>query len=512
MNLLTDPLLPVDLVAGGNAALDLPTLLERLGRDEIAGYPFLRPHQRFPWHAFLAQLACLALHRAGASEVVLPAEQWRHLIRSLTPRWTDDAPWRLVVDDLTKPAFLQPPVPEGRLEGWGVEAHPDDLDVLVTSKNHGVKQGQGAGAAPAAWVASEISLQTTGGFLGAGNYGVARMNGGFATRPGIGLVPRGGPSARFVRDARVLLANRGWCLGRVTGFQASGGRALLWLEPWDGASSLEVSDLDPFFIEICRRTRLQRAGQAIVARTKPTKAARIVGGPFKGNLGDPWIPIKAGGEPAAYNSVPAYRVMSAVLFDPAEWTQPLLLGLHEGDEAPITARFDVFVRGQGKTEGYFEREVPIGKQTLSLFATDTGREMLARLAKEMIEDARSAQGILRRAILLLIQDAENAGKLADNGTTKWRDRLVESLDRRIDHAFFAQLHARVEGGDDAAGHHAWLTFLRDELLAVFLQARDAAPTRAGRRLRAEAIAETMLWAGMRKSFEPLFRKETADAA
>ncbi len=267
--MLTDPPLPVVLADGATTTADLPTLLALYAQDGVRDLPFLRPHQQAPWHQFCVQLAALALHRVARDAVPEEAESWRGLLRGLTPEWPDDEPWRLVVDDPTLPAFLQPPIPKGSADPHKTLVEtPDDLDVLVTSKNHGVKQGQAAGAGPAAWIAALATLQTTGGYLGAGNFGVARMNGGFATRPCIGLVPPGGPGRRWRRDLDVLSRSRGWCFERVEEFAEADGAALLWCHPWDGATSLDLSDLDPWFIEVCRRIRLSHnGGGRIVGRT-----------------------------------------------------------------------------------------------------------------------------------------------------------------------------------------------------------------------------------------------------
>lgn len=44
--------------------------------------------------------------------------------------------------------------------------------------------------------------------MGAGNYGISRMNGGFASRPALGVVPYGNWGKRWLRDVNVLLSDR----------------------------------------------------------------------------------------------------------------------------------------------------------------------------------------------------------------------------------------------------------------------------------------------------------------
>ena len=118
---------------------------------------------------FLVQLAALALwhaKRAARRPSELPADpaSWAAALRALTANHADDAPWRLVVDDDAKPAFLQPPAPPGLK--WTTVHTPDELDVLITSRNHDLKQTIAYQAAPEDWVFALVSLQTSEGYSG----------------------------------------------------------------------------------------------------------------------------------------------------------------------------------------------------------------------------------------------------------------------------------------------------------------------------------------------------------
>ena len=110
-NLLIDPLIRFDRSEGGRAEASLPQVYAALMADEVEAFPALRPHQRHAWHAFLVQLGAMAMHRANVDTPPDTAGEWENLIRGLTPEpdYPDDEPWRLVVDDITKPAFMQPP-------------------------------------------------------------------------------------------------------------------------------------------------------------------------------------------------------------------------------------------------------------------------------------------------------------------------------------------------------------------------------------------------------------------
>ena len=81
---------------------------------------------------------------------------------------------------------------------------PDDLDVLVTSKNHDLKQTMALDCAVEDWIFALVNLQTMAGFLGSGNYGIARMNGGFSARVCLGLAPVDGQmGAHLCNDIRL---------------------------------------------------------------------------------------------------------------------------------------------------------------------------------------------------------------------------------------------------------------------------------------------------------------------
>ena len=153
--------------------------------DQVEAFPALRPHQRHAWHAFLVQLGAMAMHRADLSEPSEDAGEWRRIIRGLTPDFPNDEPWQLVVEDITKPAFMQSPArsKEREADYKNPVATPDELDMLVTSKNHDLKSAVAVQSNVDDLILALITLQTMEGFSGQGNYGISRMNGGMSSRP-----------------------------------------------------------------------------------------------------------------------------------------------------------------------------------------------------------------------------------------------------------------------------------------------------------------------------------------
>ena len=250
---LDEPIIGLSLPSGESAGATLPGVLARLSAGDRLEFSGLQAHQLHAWHAFLTQLAALALHARGEVDLRQPEARWRELLAALTDGEVE--PWCLVVGDLGRPALLQPPVPEGTLDGFKEIGSPAGLDLLVTAKNHDVKSARVRAAQPEHWLYALVALQGMQGFTGRDNYGVARMFSGFGSRPAVAAAPDLSWPARFARDVGVWLEERPALCQRF-GYPAHGGHALLWLLPWDGLSSIHLQECDPFFLEICRRSRL----------------------------------------------------------------------------------------------------------------------------------------------------------------------------------------------------------------------------------------------------------------
>ena len=209
-NILKEPLIRMDAAAGLGIAASLPEIYAALMLDEVDAFSALRPHQRHAWHAFLVQLGALVLYRAGESSPPEVASDWYELIRGLTTEFSEDEPWQLVVADITKPAFMQPPAlsKEKERDYKGIVLTPDQLDMLVTGKNHDIKSSVMFHAFADDWIFALITRQTMEGYSGAGNHGISRMNGGFGSRPSFSITDSTRPGAHVRRDIIALLELR----------------------------------------------------------------------------------------------------------------------------------------------------------------------------------------------------------------------------------------------------------------------------------------------------------------
>ena len=507
-DLLTETVVPVTSTGVREPeSVTLPELFSRLVSDAVDAFPGLAAHQAQSWYQFLAQLGAIALHRAGREDLPREAAVWSSALSGLTPGCADTA-WSLVVEDASAPALLQPPT--GRIDALKLVAEtPDALDILVTAKNHDRKRARAIASAPHSWLYGLVILQTGQGFSGSGNYGIARMNGGLSSRVLVDRRPNPRWGHRVVRAIRMLLANRSSVLRRVGYDLYSGndGLALTWLEEWDTDGQLDLRDLDPYFVEVCRRIRLMSGSNGrIRAFGRPSKRPRVEAKALKGNLGDPWVPINLGGEGPSALTVSGngfdYRLAHRILFEPTQSSRPLSLKeLPDESGRDSEIHMAVVVRGQGKTEGFHERVIPLPYSvaiSLSFDSEDTVLFPLSNLSQSMVDSAGKARRVLRQALIVYLHGPERPNfKRSDAAPA------VTSYDRVIDEQYFTYLFAASDEGLEEVDHR-WQQFLREEAfkLARVVWKRTSPPS--ARREKARAASEAVLFGGLSKHLPDAF--------
>lgn len=502
-SLLDEPLIRTRLVPDGEPELfTLPGLFAAMGQDRIRDFPALRPHQRHPWHALLVQLAALALHQAGVTEPFADAESWRSALLALTPDDPDGAAWCLVAPP-DRPAFMQPPVPGENLDSWKNRLNaPDELDMLVTSKNHDIKAARMARSTPEDWLMALVSLQTQEGVLGAGKYGISRMNGGFASRPALGVVPPGHWGSRWRRDIKALLESRTAIVQR-NGL-AEEGIGLVWPIPWDGSKSLTFSALDPFYIEICRRIRLTRDGPRIIARTTGSKVARIAAKTLKGQTGDPWTPIDIGEAKALTITVQGfdYKLATELLFSSGKYRHPLAQALRKDDgEKGIVILAQGITRGKGKTEGYHERRIPISPKVRRLLL-ERKLDQVAEVAEKRVQAIAQMRKVLWSALATLFDNGASKDKFSDSASDR-ANTFSLPFEQNEDRRFFHDLNAEMEADDPQETYLHWLESLAKRAEAVLLGAFATGPRSGEQRYRARAKAMSRFHGSLRGERSPL---------
>ena len=505
-NLLLEPLIRYRQSGRALCAASLPGVYAALMADKVDAFSALRPHQRQAWHAFLVQLGAMAMHRDYLDTPPTEAEEWHRIIRALTKeKWPGNEPWQMVVDDITKPALMQPPAssPERVRDFKNTVSMPDELDMLVTSKNHDLKSEVAEQSGIDDWIFALVTLQTMEGYGGRYNYGISRMPSGYGNRPAFSLTPSVRPGAHFKHDLVSLVRCRPSVRAEFP--MTDSGIALLWVIPWDGSKSESklLSDMEPFYIEICRRVRLMEQSGKIVAARANSDARRIMD--VKGLTGDPWAPVSNNanprGTPPAFLGPRKFNYERLVdgLFS-ADWKQPLLLsratsGQSSGGDMQLVARG--MARGEGGTEGYHERIIPLRHRTLQIFGRPGGAKELEDVSRERIERIAVAQRILRHAVSVFAAGGKTEG-IPDEHRTRanlWANKLTEFMD--ADFFEDMQREAAVEDAQRQIVRQEWLRKLVDRAEGILRDATKSLPCTAIHRPKAQAQAENVFWARIR---------------
>jgi CRISPR system Cascade subunit CasA len=488
---------------GERIATTLPELFVAMAQDHVRDFPSLRPHQRHPWHAFLVQLAAIALHRAGRTEPFATAHEWRASLLAITPDDPDGAAWCLV-SPVSRPAFMQAAVMAGLDLKWETKCAADEIDVIKASKNHDLKAQRMKRAEPQDWLFAIVSLQTQSPSDSGSYKESSRIDGGWGRRPGIGIVPPGGYGLRWIRDLKILLTERGR-ISETYGFSQYG-LAITWLQPWDGSAirAIPVSELDPFYIEISRRIRIFFNGVSFCAKTTTTPNSRIqsiVGG----LTGDIWTPIDQDSDGRkvytarpygfGYRTAVNFLVPSKFEFSPAMKLQQFdpLIGLKLTMES-------IAWGPKNTNAGYHKREISVGKKFAGILAALKKSQIdeLAKIAKSRIEQLGQISWMLGHALMVLFtNDVVNESKRKDEGLKERVKRFSEPFEYQSDAGFFAELFEEVEAVDRETVRNQWLLQLADRAELVLQAAFTAGPRSGQQRYRAQSAAIGRLQREMR---------------
>lgn len=496
-HLLSEELIEVRAGASGTIRrLTLPDVFESLtAGDELTSFSHLQAHQSQAWYCFLCQLAAIAMNASGVDDIRETEGRWTTLLEDLTNGAPE--PWCLSVTDLSKPGFFQPPVPEGEWSALDEDKtcdHPDDLDLLVTSANHDVKITRIHRPEPDHWLYALVSLQTMANYAGWGNYGIARKSSGYSCRPFVGLAPGLGWGERFRRDVAVLLEARD-AIARQHGYAAQDGLALLYRRAWNGTDSIPIEELDPYFIEVCRRVRLQPVVNGrLRARRTTSRARRVAAKELQGNVGDPWTPVRASDGTALNVSGSGfhYELVADILLT-GEFRLGAAGRIQENDPDGLFLICQALSRGQGQTNGLHERIVPIPAKVRRRLMDTSSRQQLGQRAQDRIEFVASAKSkALRPALCALFQGDPEELDFQDDRPRRWLDRL----DRRVDRTFFPHLWQHTDLPPEEA-FPAWQRKVLDLGEEVLEVAMERASVPEPRRYRGWAGAER-IYSGARR--------------
>jgi CRISPR system Cascade subunit CasA len=500
-SLLTEPFIRYRRASDGELIpATLPQILAALVADDVRDFPALRPHQRHVWHAFLVSVGVIALHQAKRANPFVTPTEWCEALLALTPDDADGAAWCLVSPP-ERPAFLQAAVPDGSLAKWSSRSlMADEIDMLITSRNHDIKGARAIHAAPDDWLFALLSLQHQEGYLGAGNYGISRMNSGYGNRPGVGVAPVGLIGKRWLRDVTTLLVQRSQ-IAKAAGLKISGGIALVWTVPWDGQLSLPFASLDPFYIEICRRVRLQWVNGRIEALGTTSKAKRILADQLLGATGDAWTPVEveSGKALTVKGTGFDYRLVSELLFGAKYRRAAAHSVVRPANGESLVFHMRAMPRGESKTEGYHERHVPISPKAASLLAANQG-DVLARLSAYRITAIGEVRKHLWAALVLFFSNPKEGSGDANDTIKARASRFSAPFEQAEDSRFFVDLYAELEAADATAARMQWLLDLVARAEQVMKNTFAAAPCASLRRYQVQSSAQSRFYWGTRSAY------------
>jgi CRISPR system Cascade subunit CasA len=264
--------------------------------------------------------------------------------------------------------------------------------------------------------------------------------------------------------------------------------------------------------------RLVAHGAELIAQTAGSKKARIAASELKGRTGDVWTPIeqtdgsgKAWPEPKALTITGdgfSYQKMTELLlkkrYRPALAQEITEDDGHEG----LAVSACGLARGQGKTNGYHERIIPVSKSVIRMFCA-RATEPLAQWATERVEEAGALRGkVLRPALFALLQDGPEQVNFRATETSDRADRFLDRLDKAIDSTFFDDLWDEAEKADEREEarmtvRHAWQRCFVGLAYKLLIEAADAVPHASMRRYRARVRADRAFFGARKKHFPHL---------
>jgi CRISPR system Cascade subunit CasA len=492
-NILTEKLFSVR-TDGVNRKETLAGVLFRLMNRENVEFLRVRPHQEEPWFAFLVQLG--ALCEVLRENPLASVKDFQQALFALAGH--SEPAWCLLTPQ-NDPAFLQPFCEKG----WGTDAWttPDDVDVLITSRAHDVKPRLMVHPELEDWVYALVSVQTTWGYGGVGNYGCLRNRGPYSARMFARIVPTGqSASDSFRREVYLWQKQR----AHIRSLGLKGKAALLWTMPWSGLEeeSLQVEDLDPFFIEVCRLYKLvkEENGQVVCVRrsAKATRIKRTVA-----EVGDLWTPILVEGSersPCALYEAPSLRKTVQILFE-AEASASLVIQPEDGP-CPILQ-----IRGvsrdpsrQGMTMGYVNVEIPLP------YTSDEDRVRMGSRVTTWLAHVHEAQKFFRNLTTSYAKAEAGAGSDSDTRMTNgWRAQL----EQQVTDSFWSTLRATKDLEDEDALRQ-WQGMLAAMLKDATRALCETAPVSTGNRYKAVARALNLVGGFIRNQL-PLVAQEESFA-
>ena len=482
-NTLDDNLITVIHPNTERSQRSIPGVLADCMRGDAASFPSVRAHQAHSWHAFLVQLAAIAMEKNNLTSPPTAEDQWRQLLNSLTDDLLNQNAWNLIVNDPTQPAFMQPPTyDQDQLVKYNRSIPtPDKLDITVTSANHDMKDSVLVDARQEDWMMALITVQTAHGFSGNSLYGISRMNKGYGNRPGISLAPMAAnPGLHIRRDLTAILEFLPELRAQHPEYPSEpSAPALMWTFPWDGSADdqLEISRFHPLYIEICRRIRfVHGTNGGILAIRATSRQMRTTAKELHGYTGDPWTPVEftEDNERKAITinqeGFTSYKT-SRLLLSP-EWRPPLLAKPTEAEaesQEPMVLISRTLVRGQGTTNGFHHARTIIRPKLQQALRHPEDALQTYDTIQDMEKQYTKLRGFIRDALKVFGAHGEAPPKAKEGKRPQPHpsaDSILTTFQAFKDRTFWEGLQNELEAepGHELDARKAWLLNGHDGLV------------------------------------------------
>ena len=470
LNVLTEPVFrTMNHRTPGTASL--ADILAAHAAEETITFPALRSHQQHAWHTFLCHTAVLAMEAAGEDTMPTTPDRWVSIIQYMTPAEHWPHCWEMFVPDLTKPAFLQPPIgPLGKPTDYARKYNtPDSADIVPATANHELKIDIALANQLDDWIMALISLQTQAGYDARKTYGIARMNSGAGNRACVTLRPSGRPESCVARDVHAIVnaqhqEPRRWAAEHDK-------IRLLWTIPWDGQENeyAEEADLHPLFIDAARRIRMRVDDHGTVQAVQALSEKRHVRDTEQqGFMADPWCPMnlkdKKSHTPALVGTT--WRQVVEFVTNVEDWEPPILMCPTPNeleDQTPLQILTRNLTRGVGKTFGYHEQVHEVGPNTIRLLLRRPPDPAAVDAAIQRVKAVNSISGILRECLQILQRHGSATPKqYRTKGTRAQANQWTNFLNQQAGEIFFQHLEQELAAPEEerAAIRKAWVA---DEL-------------------------------------------------
>ena len=232
-----------------------------------------------------------------------------------------------------------------------------------------------------------------------------------------------------------------------------------------------------------------------------SKTARIAAQELKGNLGDPWTPVKVSASSALTPSSAGLhpKLLRDLIFRDDYDLTPMQVPGPEEQEGWFCG--SVLVRGQGTTDGFHEAAVRVPAPAKPfLFGGSAGKNRLAELSKLGLETAALVQNkCLRPALYALMEGGPDDLDFGKREIGAWVDNQSRSFFNAWQGHYFDWLWSTIGSDDHTAALRPWVVKLKALALEVLEKAFMASPKRTGRNYRAISRSSGIFFAGLYKN-------------